>query len=105
MSTDELRAAHTSHTHLFPGAVIVAEAPDGHRVEPCGLLLRFADDVEVPAELLLPENGTPQSPVLAVKEHTTAAGTDVPPKTWLVKEITPDGPWVSLKLGARIPVL
>lgn len=84
----------SSHTHLFPGAIIesAGEGPE--------LLITFADGVEAAADLI--DDGG--RPALVVEAYTTAAGTAIPRKMWLVRAREADGDAVRLKLGQALPL-
>ncbi|MFJ4716416.1 hypothetical protein [Streptomyces sp. NPDC088785] len=86
------------HTHLFRGARCrirgladpgaFAAAP-----RPADLLLRFADDVVVEAEL---RTDGPTGAELAVAGYTTAAGTSVDGRSWTVRAVDRTGDDVEL---------
>ncbi|MFF1379746.1 hypothetical protein [Streptomyces sp. NPDC058308] len=93
------------HTHLFPGARCRLQGlsdPRAFALAPrsVGVDLRFSDAVFVDAEL---HTGDPAGPVLTVPAHTTAAGTRIDERAWLVREFTPEGAEVELTIGSRVP--
>lgn len=105
-SIDQPRA-HTEHSHLFPGARIRVEgldAPAAHldTPQPLSFVVRFADDEEAAAEVLVPGDGRPDSTVLAVEAHTTRAGTALPAQSWMIKEYLLDAGALVLRLGVRL---
>ncbi|MFF7329586.1 hypothetical protein [Streptomyces sp. NPDC008150] len=92
-----------AHTHLFPGSrcqVLGLPDPAGFAAAPApvGLLLRFSDDVEAEAELLVsPDSGA----VLVVSAHTTRAGTRIGEHSWLVRSLSATGDAVEMLVGSR----
>lgn len=91
------------HTHLFPGARCRLQGlPDPRAFaagpRPVDLELRFSDDVVTEAELRTED---PAGAVLAVRAHTTGAGTPIGVRTWQVREFRRTGNDVELTLGGH----
>ncbi|MCS0603727.1 hypothetical protein NX794_21275 [Streptomyces sp. LP11] len=89
------------HTHLFPGArPRVQGLPDpaafAAEPRPVEVDLRFSDGVITNAELRTPEPG---AVLLGVPAYTTAAGTPVDARTWLVREVSHVDDEVELRIG------
>lgn len=95
--------ATCAHTHLFPGSrcqVLGLPDPTGFAAapRPVGLLLRFSDDAEAEAELLVsPDSGA----VLVVSAHATRAGTRIGEHTWHVSGLNGAGEELEILLGGR----
>jgi hypothetical protein len=92
-----------SHTHLFPGVRCrVQGLPDPAAFaadpRPIHVDLRYSDGVIIDAELGV---GAPDGPALIVPAHTTGAGTLIDSRTWSVREFTPAGEEVELRIGSH----
>ncbi|RPK67478.1 hypothetical protein EES43_03050 [Streptomyces sp. ADI96-02] len=90
------------HTHLFPGARCRLQGlPDPEafaaRPRPGDVLLRFSDAVATDAEVRT------DGPALAVPAYTTAAGTPIDGRAWLVREFAGAGDEVELTIGGIAP--
>ncbi|MFB7646267.1 MULTISPECIES: hypothetical protein [unclassified Streptomyces] len=96
--------AECGHTHLFPGArcrVQGLQDPAAFAADPwpVELELRLSDDVVTEAELRTMD---PTGPALAVPSYTTAAGTAIEARTWLIREFIQRGDDVELTIGGRV---
>lgn len=65
-----------------------------------GLSLKFSDGSQTTAELLL---GRRDGVALAVAPYTTARGTAIPNRLWMVTEIETRAGQLSIRLGRRFP--
>ncbi|RSN63814.1 hypothetical protein DMH12_04700 [Streptomyces sp. WAC 04229] len=93
-------------THLFPGARCrVQGLPDPRgfaaRPAPIDVDVRFSDGVIADARLSADD---PAAPVLIVAAYTTAAGTSIDGRGWVVRGTVLAGDEVELILGGAAPV-
>lgn len=96
--------ADCDHTHLFPGARVRVNGlldPEGFAAVPLPLelALRFSDASFTDAELLL---APADAPTLTVAAYTTDAGTELPDRTWLVREFRVVDGQVEVVLGVQV---
>ncbi|MET9255416.1 hypothetical protein [Streptomyces sp. NPDC003717] len=107
-SPTETFPALCGHSHLFPGARCrlqnlrdpgaFAAAPWPVEVD-----LRFSDGVVVDAVLASAGPGDDAPAVLTVPAYSTAAGTAIDGRTWLVREAVRVGSEVELTMGRLSP--
>ncbi|WP_432100314.1 hypothetical protein [Streptomyces sp. WAC 04229] len=93
-------------THLFPGARCrIQGLPDPRgfaaRPAPVDVDVRFSDGVIADARL---STEGPADPVLVVAAYTTAAGTSIGGRGWVVRGTVLAGDEVELILGGAAPV-
>jgi hypothetical protein len=108
-SAENVRAATASHSHLFPGAVIriaPAGSEAGVGFAPLGLTVVFSDGASSHAELVLgPDTADAQGEAaLIVSEYTTAAGTSIPQKMWIIAERSFRHGALNLRIGRGLPL-
>ncbi|SDW98508.1 hypothetical protein SAMN04487912_106107 [Arthrobacter sp. cf158] len=84
--------AEASHTHLFPGAVLVVTG------EGPSLVVRFSDGASVAAEIV--DDGG--KPALVMEAYTTGAGTVIPRKMWFLRSLESEGGERRLKVGRSV---
>ncbi|MET3904019.1 hypothetical protein [Paenarthrobacter sp. 4246] len=87
-----MATAEASHTHLFPGAVLLMEGAGP------SLAVTFSDGASTSAEIV--DDGG--KPALVVEAYATGAGTVIPRKLWPVSASETDGAGVRLKLGRPV---
>ncbi|MCT9869530.1 hypothetical protein [Paenarthrobacter aurescens] len=87
-----MATAEASHTHLFPGAVLVIAGAGP------SLVVTFRDGASAAAEIV--DDGG--KPALVVEAYTTSAGTVIPRKMWLVSAVETEGAGVRLKVGRSV---
>ncbi|MDR6988615.1 hypothetical protein J2Y66_003119 [Paenarthrobacter nitroguajacolicus] len=87
-----MTSAKASHTHLFPGAVLLAAGAGP------SLVITFSDGASAAAEIV--DDGG--KPALVVEAYTTGVGTVIPRKMWFVSSVPDDGDGVRLKVGRSV---
>lgn len=86
--------AEASHTHLFPGSVLLIRGAGAE------LAITFPDGASTAAEIV--DDGG--KPALVVEAYATSAGTVIPRKMWLLSAVEAEGAERRLKLGRSVPL-
>ena len=89
------------YSHLFRGIRLSLPHGLAPPLRPCEVRLAFSDGVELAAELLTARDG---ELLLATPAYRTAAGSDVGPGLWPVREVadSADSGQLTLRLGPRV---
>jgi hypothetical protein len=87
-----MTSAEASHTHLFPGAVLLVDGQGP------SLAVTFSDGASAAAEIV--DDGG--KPALVVEAYTTGAGTVIPRKMWFVSSLQAEGAEMRLKVGRSV---
>lgn len=103
----EFRTATASHSHLFPGAVILIDPKDSEEdlgSDPLGLTVVFSDGSSSHAELVVGVDAEEtDEAALIVDGYSTAAGAAIARRMWRIAErVLDDGAW-RIRIGRRLP--